>query len=79
MGKGKCTQALQKQITFMGVFRQKIVIIVLPEFQPRNHRFLQRGRRTDGEKIMDFFDAIGNFRWRDGISQPPAGDGIGFR
>ena len=78
MGQADLIQPVEKQIPLVGIFRLQPIVIVLPEAQAGDHGLLQRRSRAHREKIVDLFDALGDLLRRDGIAQPPAGDGIGL-
>ena len=71
-------QSLEEQLLLVGVFRQQIIVVILSEFQSRDHSLLQGGRRANGQKIMHLFRAVNDLRWGDDVPQAPAGDGIGL-
>ena len=55
-------QAFQKIIALARICPVQVPIILLPEAQPGNGRFLQRCRRSHGQEIVDLFCVLHYFR-----------------
>ena len=56
--------------------RAELLIIAVRHIEAHNGGFHQRRRRTDGIEVVVLLDAVHDGLRRDGVAEPPAGDGI---
>ena len=71
-------QALEKQLLFMRVLGEQVVIVVRPELQSGDNGLLKRRRRADRQEIVHLFRAVDDVRRRDDVAEAPAGDRVGL-
>ena len=77
--KADLVKALQEEIPLVGVDAAQLPVVVVAELKTGDDGLLQRRGGADGEEVVDFFDPLRDLGRRDGIAQPPSGDGIGLR
>ena len=71
-------QTFAEQRSLAPICLQHIRIIALIQCKPGADSLLQRGRRTDGQKIVHLLDTLRHLRRRDCKADTPAGDRKGF-
>ena len=78
MLKTDAIEPLAEQVALGGIEVEDLLIIAVVEVERGDDGFLQGSGGTYGEEVVDLLDALGDLGRGNGVTQTPAGDGVGL-